>query len=83
MAYDQADKERKLQLLKLIIDGMDHLLSLMFFPYGTVELKYETTNSTFQVNEHQLKIFHEGPVPTMGEMESFSLMELAMPIETP
>ncbi|RDY14142.1 hypothetical protein CR513_00836, partial [Mucuna pruriens] len=31
------------------------------FPYGVVELKDEATNSTLQVNGHQLKIFHEGP----------------------
>ncbi|RDX78888.1 hypothetical protein CR513_40756, partial [Mucuna pruriens] len=33
------------------------------FPYGANELKDETTNNTFRVNEHQLKIFHEGPTP--------------------
>ncbi|RDX77052.1 hypothetical protein CR513_42887, partial [Mucuna pruriens] len=48
------------------------------FPYGAVELKDEATNSTFQVNGHQLKTFHEGPAPTMGEEESISLMEPAM-----
>ncbi|RDY11045.1 hypothetical protein CR513_04347, partial [Mucuna pruriens] len=43
----------------------------------------ETTNSIFQVNGHQLKIFYEGLVPTMGEIESISLMEPAMPDDTP
>ncbi|RDY07793.1 hypothetical protein CR513_08054, partial [Mucuna pruriens] len=46
------------------------------FPYGVVELRDENTNSTFQVNGHQIKLFHEGPTPTMAEMESISLMEL-------
>ncbi|RDY14194.1 pol, partial [Mucuna pruriens] len=53
------------------------------FPYGVVELKDEATNSTFQVNRLQLKIFHEGPTPIVGEMESISLMELALPNDTP
>ncbi|RDY10962.1 hypothetical protein CR513_04442, partial [Mucuna pruriens] len=53
------------------------------FPYGVVELQDETTNSTFQVNGHQLKIFHDGLVPTVGEMECISLMEPAMPDDTP
>ncbi|RDY11036.1 pol, partial [Mucuna pruriens] len=52
------------------------------FPYGVVELKDETTNNTFQVSGHQLKIFHEGLASTMGEMESISLMEPAMPDDT-
>ncbi|RDX75379.1 hypothetical protein CR513_44743, partial [Mucuna pruriens] len=40
------------------------------FPYGEVELKDEVTNITFQVNEHQLKNFHEVPTPTVGESRS-------------
>ncbi|RDY09672.1 hypothetical protein CR513_05938, partial [Mucuna pruriens] len=43
-----------------VLDGMDHLLSLMFFP---------------MVNEHHLKEFHELPTPTVGEVESISLVE--------
>ncbi|RDX92443.1 hypothetical protein CR513_25434, partial [Mucuna pruriens] len=35
------------------------------FPYGVVELKDENKNSIFQVNGHQIKLFHEGLVPTM------------------
>ncbi|RDX83989.1 hypothetical protein CR513_35030, partial [Mucuna pruriens] len=53
------------------------------FPYGVVELKDEATNNTFQFNGYQLKIFHEGPTPIGGEMENISLMEPAMPNETP
>ncbi|RDX71151.1 Retrovirus-related Pol polyprotein from transposon 17.6, partial [Mucuna pruriens] len=69
MAYDQADKERKHQLLKLIVGKLRSRCDGPFvitnvFRYGVVELKDETTNNTFQVNGHQLKIFHEGPMPT-------------------
>ncbi|RDX78434.1 hypothetical protein CR513_41295, partial [Mucuna pruriens] len=52
------------------------------FPYGVVELKDEATNSTFQVNRYQLKTFHEGPTPTVGEVESISLMEPAISDDT-
>ncbi|RDX73931.1 hypothetical protein CR513_46387, partial [Mucuna pruriens] len=45
------------------------------FPYGVVELKDEHTNSTFHVNGHKIKLFHEGPVPPMDAMETISLME--------
>ncbi|RDX91891.1 hypothetical protein CR513_26058, partial [Mucuna pruriens] len=53
------------------------------FPYGVVELKDEHTNSTFQVNGHQIKLYHEGPTPIAGEMETISLMEPAPPNDTP
>ncbi|RDX94457.1 hypothetical protein CR513_23153, partial [Mucuna pruriens] len=53
------------------------------FPYGAVELKDEHTNSTFQVNGHQIKVYHEGPAPIVGDMETISLMELASPDDTP
>ncbi|RDY13435.1 Retrovirus-related Pol polyprotein, partial [Mucuna pruriens] len=45
----------------------------------TVELKDEHTNSTFQVNGHQNKLFHEGPTPTAGDLETISLMEPVPP----
>ncbi|RDY14041.1 Pro-Pol polyprotein, partial [Mucuna pruriens] len=44
-----------------------------------VELKDEYTKSTFQVNGHQIKLFHEGPTPTAGDLETISLMEPAPP----
>ncbi|RDY06034.1 hypothetical protein CR513_10054, partial [Mucuna pruriens] len=50
-----------------------------FFPYGAVELKDEHTNSTFQVNGHQIRLFHEGPTPTASDLETISLMEPAPP----
>ncbi|RDY08771.1 hypothetical protein CR513_06950, partial [Mucuna pruriens] len=53
------------------------------FPYGVVELKDENTNNTFQVNGHQIKLFYESPAPTVGEMETISLMEPAPPDDTP
>ncbi|RDY04575.1 hypothetical protein CR513_11694, partial [Mucuna pruriens] len=34
------------------------------FPYGAVQLKDEHSNNTFQVNGHQIKLFHEGPAPS-------------------
>ncbi|RDY06178.1 hypothetical protein CR513_09873, partial [Mucuna pruriens] len=46
-----------------------------FFSYGVVELKDEVTNSTFQVNGHQLKEFHKVPTSTVGKVESISLEE--------
>ncbi|RDY02524.1 hypothetical protein CR513_13995, partial [Mucuna pruriens] len=49
------------------------------FPHGVVQLKDEHTNSTFQVNGHQIKPFHEGSVPTITDMEIISLVEPAPP----
>ncbi|RDX99829.1 hypothetical protein CR513_17072, partial [Mucuna pruriens] len=43
------------------------------FPYGAIELKDEASNKIFQVSRHQLKHFHEGPVPMVGEVEHISL----------
>ncbi|RDX71231.1 gag-pol, partial [Mucuna pruriens] len=48
------------------------------FPYGAVELKDKHTNSTFQVNGHQIKLFHEGPTPTTSDLETIPLMEPAL-----
>ncbi|RDY14621.1 Retrovirus-related Pol polyprotein from transposon 17.6, partial [Mucuna pruriens] len=53
------------------------------FPYDVVELKDEHTNSIFQVNGHQLKLFHEGLAPIVGDMETISLMEPAPSDDTP
>ncbi|RDY10010.1 hypothetical protein CR513_05540, partial [Mucuna pruriens] len=49
------------------------------FPNGAVQLKDEHSSSTFQVNGHQIKPFHEGPAPIIGDMEIISLMEPAPP----
>ncbi|RDY09475.1 hypothetical protein CR513_06158, partial [Mucuna pruriens] len=49
----------------------------------TIELTDEHTNNTFQVNGHKIKLFHEGPVPPAGDMETISLMEPALPYDTP
>ncbi|RDX73949.1 hypothetical protein CR513_46362, partial [Mucuna pruriens] len=35
------------------------------------------------VNGHQIKLFHEGPSPIAGDMETISLMEPAPPDDTP
>ncbi|RDX95324.1 hypothetical protein CR513_22184, partial [Mucuna pruriens] len=48
------------------------------FPYGVVQLKDEHSNSTFQVNGHQIKPFCEGLAPIVGDMEIISLMEPAL-----
>ncbi|RDX82740.1 gag-pol, partial [Mucuna pruriens] len=53
------------------------------FPYSVVEQKDEYTNSTFQVNEHQINLFHEGLAPIASEMETISLMEPTPPNDTP
>ncbi|RDY06113.1 hypothetical protein CR513_09942, partial [Mucuna pruriens] len=53
------------------------------FPYGAVKLKDERTNSTFKVNGHQIKLFHEGPTPIVGDMKTIALMEPALPDDTP
>ncbi|RDX95762.1 hypothetical protein CR513_21675, partial [Mucuna pruriens] len=44
------------------------------FPYGAVDLKHKHTNRTFHI-----KLFHEGPTPTAGNLETISLMEPAPP----
>ncbi|RDX83307.1 Gag-Pol polyprotein, partial [Mucuna pruriens] len=53
------------------------------FPYSAIELKDEHTNSTFQVNGHQIKQYHKGPAPITGNMETISLMEPTPPDDTP
>ncbi|RDY13175.1 hypothetical protein CR513_01942, partial [Mucuna pruriens] len=53
------------------------------FPYGVVELKDEHTNNTFQANGHQIKLFHEGLAPIIGDMGTISLMEPTPPYDTP
>ncbi|RDY09182.1 hypothetical protein CR513_06487, partial [Mucuna pruriens] len=44
-----------------------------------VQLQDEHSDSTFQVNGHQIKSFHEGPAPITHDMEIISLMEPAPP----
>ncbi|RDX86844.1 hypothetical protein CR513_31768, partial [Mucuna pruriens] len=70
---------------------VDFLKSNIFCQFGVpkvlisdqVELKDESTNNTFQVNGHQIKLFHEGPTPIAGDMETITLMEPALPDDTP
>ncbi|RDX88491.1 gag-pol, partial [Mucuna pruriens] len=45
------------------------------FPNGAVQLQDEHSSSTFQVNGHQIKPFHEGLAPITHDMEIISLME--------
>ncbi|RDX98889.1 Retrovirus-related Pol polyprotein from transposon 17.6, partial [Mucuna pruriens] len=44
-----------------------------------VQLQDEHSSSTFQVNGHQIKPFHEGPTPITHDMEIILLMEPAPP----
>ncbi|RDX74828.1 hypothetical protein CR513_45374, partial [Mucuna pruriens] len=53
------------------------------FPYGAVKLNDEHTNSTFQVNGHQIKLYHEDPTPIASDMETISLMEPTLSDDTP
>ncbi|RDY10006.1 hypothetical protein CR513_05536, partial [Mucuna pruriens] len=41
-------------------------------PHGVVKLKDEHINRTFQVNGHQIKLFHEGPAPTAGDLATWA-----------
>ncbi|RDY07736.1 hypothetical protein CR513_08113, partial [Mucuna pruriens] len=52
------------------------------FPYGVVEVRDEANYKTFQVNGHQLKHFHEGLTPIVGDVDNISLLELAKPNDT-
>ncbi|RDX72680.1 hypothetical protein CR513_47796, partial [Mucuna pruriens] len=73
MVYNQADKERKLQLQEL----ESYSWKLMETPGSTkrIELRDEDNNRNFKVNGHQKKPYIEGLTPIMGEVESISLME--------
>ncbi|RDY09178.1 Tf2-11, partial [Mucuna pruriens] len=51
------------------------------FPNGAVQLQDEHSSSTFQVNGHQIKPFHEGPAPITADVEIISLMEPTPPDE--
>ncbi|RDY02436.1 hypothetical protein CR513_14100, partial [Mucuna pruriens] len=53
------------------------------FPYGVVGLRDKANNWNFKVNGHEIKPFHDGPTPMVGEVESISLMEPALPKDTP
>ncbi|RDY01970.1 hypothetical protein CR513_14634, partial [Mucuna pruriens] len=82
MAYDQVGKERKLQLQELeevhleayenskIYKKKNVLLFNSRLKLIAVELRDEATNRIFKVNGHQLKPFHEGLTPMVGEVES-------------
>ncbi|RDX96608.1 hypothetical protein CR513_20705, partial [Mucuna pruriens] len=59
------------------------LLGMAPYRIVFVELKDEHTNNTFQVNGHQIKLFHEDLAPTMGDMNTILQMELAPPDDTP
>ncbi|RDX84806.1 Pro-Pol polyprotein, partial [Mucuna pruriens] len=64
-----------------LIDGRFVISNI--FPYGVVELRDEANNRNFKVNGHQIKPFHEGPTPKVGEVESILLMEPTFLEDTP
>ncbi|RDY12200.1 gag-pol, partial [Mucuna pruriens] len=76
MAYDQAGEQRKFQLQELDELCLEAYENAMICKQ---KLKDEHTNNTFQVNGHQIKPFHEGPAPTINDMEIISLVEPAPP----
>ena len=59
------------------LDGMVLLLLLMFFFHVVVEIKNEVTGKEFNVNGHQLKLFHENP---QVEGEFVADLSLVLPI---
>ncbi|RDX86872.1 hypothetical protein CR513_31737, partial [Mucuna pruriens] len=48
------------------------------FPYGAIEIRNETTNKTFKVNGHQLKLFHECLTMIEGDVEDLSLVKSSL-----
>ncbi|RDY01965.1 hypothetical protein CR513_14643, partial [Mucuna pruriens] len=81
--YKQKDPEERLphrpeSKLRSRWDGPFVITNI--FPHGVVQLKDEHTNSTFQVNGHQLKPFHEGPASTIDDMEIISLLKKSLQI---
>ncbi|RDY10782.1 hypothetical protein CR513_04640, partial [Mucuna pruriens] len=84
--HDQQVLRKEFQVghkVSSVLDGMDLLLLLMFFPHSVVELKDEHTNNTFQFNGHQIKLYHEGLALIVGDMETISLLESAPLDDTP
>ncbi|RDX82760.1 hypothetical protein CR513_36408, partial [Mucuna pruriens] len=110
--YDQAGKQRQLQLQELdelrlevyenpqifkqkVKKFHDQQILRKEFRVGQkvllfnshlkliAELKDEHTNSTFQVNGYQIKLYHEGPTPITSDMETISLMEPTLSDDTP
>ncbi|KAL2990433.1 hypothetical protein AAZX31_11G200700 [Glycine max] len=49
------------------------------FPYGTVEIKSDSTNKSFKVNGHQLKPFLTNPSLVDVVVEETSLLHLTLP----
>ncbi|RDY13397.1 hypothetical protein CR513_01707, partial [Mucuna pruriens] len=58
LAFDQVDKERKLQLQELEELHLEAMRTPRFTRKSR-EKRNKATDKTFKVNEHQLKLFHE------------------------
>ncbi|RDY06140.1 hypothetical protein CR513_09923, partial [Mucuna pruriens] len=50
---------------------------------GKLHSRWDEPFVISNVNGHQIKLFHEGPAPIAGDMETISLMELALSDDTP
>ncbi|RDX90372.1 hypothetical protein CR513_27779, partial [Mucuna pruriens] len=50
---------------------------------GKLRSKWDGPFVITNVNGHQIKLFHEGPAPIAGNVETISLMEPAPPDDTP
>ncbi|RDY11586.1 pol, partial [Mucuna pruriens] len=61
--YDQEILRKEFQV------GQKVLLFNLCLKLIAVELKDEHTNNTFQVNRHQINLFHEGPTPITTKNE--------------
>ncbi|RDX73604.1 hypothetical protein CR513_46767, partial [Mucuna pruriens] len=83
-AYENSRIYKQLRLIvnKLRSRWDNPFIITKVLPYGVVELQEELTRSTFQANEQQLKIFHEGPTTTIGKVESIFLKEPATTADT-
>ena len=49
------------------------------FPYGTIEIKSDSTNKSFKVNEHRLKSFLTNPSLVDVVVEETSLLHPTLP----
>ncbi|RDY10480.1 hypothetical protein CR513_04997, partial [Mucuna pruriens] len=67
-------KEFQVGQKMLLFNSRLKLIAIKLRSRWDVGLQDELIRSTFQVNGQQLKIFHEGPTTTIGEVESDRLI---------
>ncbi|RDX98275.1 hypothetical protein CR513_18820, partial [Mucuna pruriens] len=51
--------------------------------YWILRKEFQVDQKVLLSNGHQIKLFHEGRTLIVGDMETISLMELALPNDTP